>query len=90
METRKGNIWLNSFNGFKGGRIPGGLWRFFQPKCILRAEWNIKAGRNGTILIGDPNNAVIFWYVCLVLSTGSAKNKHQEESIYGYIFHNFF
>ena len=32
---------------------------------------------------------IIFWYVCLVLSTGGVKNKHQEQSIYVYIFHHF-
>jgi polyisoprenoid-binding protein YceI len=28
MEDRKGTIWLSGFNGFKGGRLPGGLYRY--------------------------------------------------------------
>ena len=28
MEDRKGTIWLSGYNGFKGGRRPGGLYRY--------------------------------------------------------------
>lgn len=28
MEDRKGNIWLSGYNGFRGGRRPGGLYRY--------------------------------------------------------------
>lgn len=28
MEDRNGNIWLSGYNGFRGGRRPGGLYRY--------------------------------------------------------------
>ncbi|GAB3930333.1 hypothetical protein GCM10028804_40040 [Larkinella terrae] len=28
LEDKKGTIWLSGFNGFKGGRLPGGLYRY--------------------------------------------------------------
>ena len=64
--------------------------------CMIR-PW---AGRISILIFGvNPSGSgcvfclkpgFFFWKVCLVLSTGSAKTRHQQQSIYVCVFYHLF
>ncbi|MGM9510764.1 two-component regulator propeller domain-containing protein [Larkinella sp. GY13] len=59
MEDRKGTIWLSGFNGFKGGRLPGGLWRYDDgtfTKVSERGAYAIIEDKKGNIWTTGPVN----------------------------------
>jgi ligand-binding sensor domain-containing protein/polyisoprenoid-binding protein YceI len=59
MEDRKGNIWLSGFNGFKGGRLPGGLWLYNGStftKVSERGAYAIIEDKKGNIWTTGPVN----------------------------------
>ncbi|MDB5242608.1 MAG: transcriptional regulator [Spirosoma sp.] len=59
MEDRKGTIWLSGFNGFKGDRRPGGLWRYDGrtfTKVSERGAYAIIEDKKGNIWTTGPVN----------------------------------
>ena len=59
MEDRKGNIWLSGYNGFKGGRRPGGLYRYDGStftKVSERGAYAIIQDKKGNIWTTGPVN----------------------------------
>ncbi|GAB2583621.1 hypothetical protein GCM10027190_36050 [Spirosoma areae] len=59
MEDRKGTIWLSGYNGFKGGRRPGGLYRYDGSsftKVSERGAYAIIEDKKGNIWTTGPVN----------------------------------
>ncbi|GAB3222967.1 two-component regulator propeller domain-containing protein [Spirosoma arcticum] len=59
MKDRKGNIWLSGYNGFKGGRRPGGLYRYDGStftKVSERGAYAIIEDKKGNIWTTGPVN----------------------------------
>ncbi len=62
MEDRKGTIWLSGYNGFRGGRRPGGLYRYDQAgggtftKVSERGAYAIIQDKKGNIWTTGPVN----------------------------------
>ncbi|WP_138990803.1 two-component regulator propeller domain-containing protein [Larkinella sp. C7] len=78
MEDRKGNIWLSGFNGFKGGRLPGGLWRYDDStftKVSERGAYAIIEDKKGDIWTTGPVNPAN--------STFQALSRYDAKSLYG-------
>ncbi len=77
MEDRKGNIWLSGFNGFKGGRLPGGLWRYDGStftKVSERGAYAIIEDKQGNIWTTGPVNPAN--------STVQALSRYDAKSLY--------
>ncbi|MBA4851443.1 YceI family protein [Emticicia sp. BO119] len=59
MEDRKGTIWLSGYNGFSGGRRPGGLYRYNGStftKVSERGAYAIIEDKKGNIWTTGPVN----------------------------------
>lgn len=59
MEDRKGTIWLSGYNGFRGGRRPGGLYRYDDStftKVSERGAYAIIQDKIGNIWTTGPVN----------------------------------
>jgi streptogramin lyase len=77
MEDRKGNIWLSGFNGFKGGRLPGGLYRYDGStftKVSERGAYAIIEDKKGNIWTTGPVNPAN--------STVQALSRYDAKSLY--------
>ncbi|RFS15526.1 YceI family protein [Emticicia sp. C21] len=59
MEDRRGTIWLSGYNGFRGGRRPGGLYRYDGStftKVSERGAYAIIQDKEGNIWTTGPVN----------------------------------
>ena len=77
MEDRKGNIWLSGFNGFRGGRLPGGLYRYDGStftKVSERGAYAIIEDKKGNIWTTGAVNPAN--------STVQALNRYEAKSLY--------
>lgn len=79
MEDRKGTIWLSGFNGFKGGRRPGGLYRYDGStfmKVSERGAYAIIQDKKGAIWTTGPVNPAN--------STVQALSRYEAKSLYSH------
>lgn len=80
MEDRKGTIWLSGYNGFKGGRRPGGLYRYDGSsftKVSERGSYAIIQDKKGNLWTTGPVNPAN-WTV-QALSRYDAKSLYSEK-----------
>ncbi|GAB3504096.1 hypothetical protein GCM10027341_33960 [Spirosoma knui] len=80
IEDRKGFIWLSGYNGFKGGRRPGGLYRYDGntfTKVSERGAYAIIQDKKGNIWTTGPVNPAN-WTV-QALSRYDAKSLYSDE-----------
>ncbi|RRB06455.1 YceI family protein [Larkinella rosea] len=77
LEDRKGTIWLSGFNGFRGGRLPGGLYRYdgsIFTKVSERGANEIIQDKKGNIWTTGPVNPAN--------STVQAVSRYDAKSLY--------
>lgn len=77
MEDRKGTIWLSGYNGFRGGRRPGGLYRYDGStftKVSERGAYAIIQDKKGNIWTTGPVNPAD--------QTVQALNRYEAKSLY--------
>ncbi|MBD2700095.1 YceI family protein [Spirosoma sp. BT702] len=82
MQDRKGNIWLSGYNGFKGGRRPGGLYRYDGStftKVSERGAYAIIEDKKGNIWTTGPVNPANL--TVQALSRYDAKSLYSKEPI---------